>query len=84
MDDLQRDEVLSYLDQSGEEQTLSNKDNEILQLRQELQQAAEAGLALMESNKELHEKYESDMLFYQEQIEVSRLEHLFNVFLLES
>lgn len=60
---------------TGDEQS---KEKEILKLKEEIQilqanvtQAAEAGMALLKSNQDLHEKYEKDMLLYQEQIEVS-------------
>lgn len=43
---------------------------EIRCLQDDLTTAAESGIMLLRSNEELQEKYESDALFYQHQIEV--------------
>lgn len=51
-------------------ESFQSLEDKIQTLEEELTAAAEAGLVLLKSNQELHEKYEKDALYYQTQIEV--------------
>lgn len=63
--------TLLYSSFSSEKEEIKLLQEEIQDLKNDLKTSAEAGIGLLKVNQELEDKYEKDVQYYQQQIEVS-------------